>query len=91
LRGTDGDSGSQGRVQPLQVEAMNVVIVNRVSHEVLARYEIHRAGDGPVPPDQTYFDEAWRKAVADRLVEADHRVNYDFQLQRPKTLYEASR
>ena len=70
---------------------MNVVIVNRASHEVIARYEIHRAGDGPVPPDETYFDEAWRRAVADRLVEADHRRNYDFQLQRPKTIYEASR
>ena len=44
---------------------MNVVIVNRVSHEVIARYEIHRAGDGAVPPDETYFEEAWRRAVAD--------------------------
>ena len=91
MRRADVPSGTQGRVRPLQVRTMNVVIVNRVSHEVIARYEIHRAGDGPVPPDEIYFDEAWRKAVADRLVEADHRGNYDFQLQRPKTLYEASR
>jgi len=70
---------------------MNVVIVNRVSHEVIARYEVHRAGGGPVPSDATYFEEAWQKAVADRLVEADDRRNYDFQLQRPKTIYEASR
>ena len=91
MRRADRASGIQGRVRPLQVRAMNVVIVNRVSHEVIASYEIHRAGDGPVPPDGIYFDEAWRKALADRLVEADNRRNYDFQLQRPKTIYEASR
>lgn len=90
MRGADGAADPQGRYNLCRFGAMNVVIVNRVSHEVIARYEIHRAGDGPVPPDETYFDEAWRKAVADRLVEADHRVNCDFQLQRPKTLYEAS-
>jgi hypothetical protein len=69
---------------------MNVAIVKRATHDVVARYEIHKAGNGAPPPDEAYFDDAWERAVADGLVETRERRLYEFQLQRPKTLYEAS-
>ena len=69
---------------------MNVAIVKRSTKEVVARYEVHKAGDGTPPPDDEYFDEAWQRAVNDRLVDARQRRSYDFQLQLPKTIYESS-
>jgi hypothetical protein len=69
---------------------MNVAIVKRSSHDVIARYEIHRAGNGSPPKDDEYFDAAWDRAVEDGLVDLRRRREYEFLLQRPKTLYEAS-
>jgi hypothetical protein len=69
---------------------MNVVIIDRTSKEPLARYEIHLAGETDRPAEQRYFDDAWERAVADRLVEVGRRDAYEFQLQRPKNLYESS-
>lgn len=69
---------------------MNVAIVRRATNDVVARYEVHRAGNGSPPPDTEYFDEAWQRAVEDGLVDLHRRRDYDFQLQRPKTLYESS-
>jgi hypothetical protein len=69
---------------------MNVAIVKRGTHDVIARYEIHKAGNGAPPPDDAYFDEAWQKAVEDGLVELTRRRDYEFMLQPPKTLYESS-
>jgi hypothetical protein len=65
---------------------MNVAIIKRSSHEVIARYEVHKAGNGAAPPDDEYFDEAWSRAVADRLVDAKDQRAYKL----PKTIYEAS-
>lgn len=70
---------------------MNVVINRREDCKVIVRYEIHLAGEDTTPPDQAYFDEAWKRAVADRLVDGRHRADYGFQLQLPTTIYEASR
>ncbi len=70
---------------------MNVFINRRNDSKVIVRYEIHLAAENPAPPDQAYFDEAWNRAVEDRLVEADRRADYRFQLQLPTTIYEASR
>jgi hypothetical protein len=70
---------------------MNVIISHRPTKEVIARYEIHLVRGDDVPEDERYFDDAWRHAVANSFVEPDDRSDYDFQLQRPKTLYEASR
>ena len=69
---------------------MNVIISHHSTKEVIARYEIHLVRGDDVPEDQHYFDDAWRQAVADGFVDPDQRSAYDFQLQRPKTLYEAS-
>jgi hypothetical protein len=69
---------------------MNVAIVKRATKDVIARYEIHRAGNGSLPPDDEYFDAAWERAVVDGLVDMRRRREYEFQLQPPKTLYEAS-
>lgn len=69
---------------------MNVIISHRVTNEVIARYEIHLAGENPSPADREYFDDAWQRVLADGLVESDDRTDYRFQLQRPKTLYESS-
>jgi hypothetical protein len=69
---------------------MNVAIVKRSSHDVIARYEIHRAGNGSPPEDNEYFEAAWDRAVEDGLVDVGRRREYEFLLQRPKTLYEAS-
>jgi hypothetical protein len=69
---------------------MNVAIVRRGTRDVVARYEIHRATNGSPPADDEYFDAAWQRAVEDGVVELGHRRDYDFLLQRPKTLYESS-
>ena len=69
---------------------MNVVIIDRKSREPVARYEIHLAGETDRPAEQRYFDDAWERAVSDRLVEGEQRAAYEFQLQRPKNLYESS-
>lgn len=69
---------------------MNVAIVNRQTHDVIARYEIHRAANGSPPPDDEYFDAAWNRAVEDGLVDMRRRRDYEFLLQLPKTIYEAS-
>jgi hypothetical protein len=69
---------------------MNVFVNRREDCKVIVRYEIHLAGESTTPPDQAYFDEAWKRAVADGLVDADHRADYGFQLQLPTTIYEAS-
>ncbi|HEX5048855.1 MAG TPA: hypothetical protein VFX89_17205 [Gammaproteobacteria bacterium] len=69
---------------------MNVVIIDRANKEPVARYEIHLAGENDRPGEQRYFDDAWERAVSDRLVEVERRDRYDFQLQRPKNLYESS-
>jgi len=69
---------------------MNVIISERATREVIGRYEVHLAGEGKAPPDEEYFDDAWQKAIADRVVDAAHRELYDFEMQRPKTLYESS-
>jgi hypothetical protein len=69
---------------------MNVAIVLRATNDVVARYEVHRAGNGSPPPDTEYFDEAWQRAVEDGVVDLHRRRDYDFRLQRPKTLYESS-
>ena len=69
---------------------MNVAIVERATKGVIARYEIHKAGNGSPPPDDVYFDEAWQQAVEDGLVDLRRRRDYEFQMQRPKTLYESS-
>ena len=69
---------------------MNVFINHRKDCKVIVRYEIHLAGKNTKPPDQAYFDEAWKLAVAEGLVDADRRADYGFQLQLPTTIYEAS-
>jgi hypothetical protein len=69
---------------------MTVAIERRATNDVVARYEVHRAGNGSPPPDSDYFDEAWQRAVEDGVVELNRRRDYDFQLQRPETLYESS-
>lgn len=69
---------------------MNVAIVKRDTRDVIARYEVHKAGNGTPPPDDEYFDTAWDRAVEDGLVDLRRRRDYDFLLQRPKTIYEAS-
>jgi hypothetical protein len=70
---------------------MNVVINRREDCKVIVRYEIHLADGDSTPPEQAYFDEAWRRAVADGLVDGNRRTDYGFQLQLPTTIYEASR
>lgn len=69
---------------------MNVAIVRRATNDVIARYEVHRAGNGSPPEDAEYFDEAWQRAVEDGLVDLHRRREYEFRLQRPETLYESS-
>lgn len=69
---------------------MNVFVIRRQGSEVVARYEIHLAGDDDPPADQQYFDGAWQRAVADGLVDERERADYQFRLQKPETLYESS-
>ena len=41
---------------------MNVVINRPKDQTVIVRYEIHLAGEDTTPPEQAYFDEAWKRA-----------------------------
>ena len=67
---------------------MNVFIVKRDTRDVIARYEVHKAGDKEQPPpDREYFETAWQRAIGDRLVEPEERRSYDFLMQPPKNLY----
>jgi hypothetical protein len=70
---------------------MNVLISRREDRAVIVLYEIHLAGEDRTPPDRSYFDEAWKRAVADGLVDGERRADYGFQLRLPTTIYEASR
>jgi hypothetical protein len=69
---------------------MNVYIKDRNTQQPVARYEIHLAVADETPPEEKYFDAAWRKALQDGVVTPD-RDTYEFQLQPPKNLYESSR
>ena len=69
---------------------MNVAISRRTDSEVLVRYEIHLAGSNDSPPAEAYFDEAWRRAIADGFVDGTDRAPYLFHLHLPTTLYESS-
>jgi len=81
----------QGRQRLLSERHDHVIINRRKDFKVIVRYEIHLAGEDTTPPDEAYFDEAWKRAVADRLVDGSRRADYGFQLQLPTTIYEASR
>ncbi len=69
---------------------MNISISRRSDAQVIVRYEIHLAGDQDPPPEEAYFDEAWRRAIADGFVDGVDRAEYMFHLQLPTTLYESS-
>ena len=69
---------------------MNVAISRRADAKVIVRYEIHLAGDDDPPPQEAYFDDAWRRATTDGLVDGTDRAAYLFHLHLPTTLYESS-
>ena len=69
---------------------MNVTIVRRGTTDVIAEYEVHKVGNGSPPADDAYFDEAWQRAVEDGLVDLHRRRDYDFRLERPRTLHEST-
>lgn len=56
---------------------MNVRIVKTSTNSLISDYPIFPGGTlGRVEKD--YFDEAWRRAVEDGLVDADDRSSYQF-------------
>lgn len=62
---------------------MNITIIESDSGRIVVQYPIVLVGQDYEPTDQEYFDEAWRCAVDDGLVEADSRSDYTFELAEP--------
>lgn len=60
--------------------SMNVRIVDRKKNAVVAQYEVNLGAFNYKPKPQEYYDDAWRCAVEDRLVKADERDKYTFEI-----------
>lgn len=61
---------------------MNVLIVETETGKLVATVPVNLQGMNYKPSEQEHFDEAWRCAVADKIVEPSHRGKYSFQLIR---------
>jgi predicted adenine nucleotide alpha hydrolase (AANH) superfamily ATPase len=55
---------------------MEVKIIEKETGRIINKYSINWIGGNYTPDSQWYFDEAWRCAVDDKLVEEGHRDNY---------------
>jgi len=61
---------------------MDVMIVNKSTNRVVAKYAIRMQSLNYRPSEQEYFTEAWECAVEDGIVDAEHRDEYSFQYER---------
>lgn len=56
---------------------MEVLITEIITNHII-RVRVILGGLNYNPSEQAYFDEAWRCAVVDNLVNQDHRGSYAF-------------
>lgn len=61
---------------------MNIKIIETESGKLIAELSIKIGGLNYSPTEEEHFDEAWRAAVEDKIVDATNRQGYSFQLSR---------
>lgn len=59
---------------------MNVLIIETKTGKVVATIPVIHHGMNYTSSEQEYFNEAWRCAVEDNIVEPNRRFEYSFQL-----------
>ena len=59
---------------------MKVRISDIYSNEEIKTYSIDLGHTNPHLLDQDYFEEAWKIAVEENLVNQDHRSEYKFEI-----------
>jgi hypothetical protein len=62
---------------------MDVAIVKIETGRVVALVPVNIHGANYTPHEKDYFDEAWRAAVEDGLVDADEHQLHRFELRGP--------
>jgi hypothetical protein len=65
--------------------AVRVLIMKRDANAVVAQYEINLRAANYRVTEREYYDEAWRCAVTDRLVDPNEHDLYWFKLEPPKS------
>lgn len=59
---------------------MNVLVIETKTGKVAVTVPVINHGISYTPSEQEYFNEAWRCAVEDNIVEPNRRFEYRFQL-----------
>ena len=62
---------------------MNVLVIEVKTGKVAATIPVIHHGMNYIPSEQEVFNEAWRCAVEDNIVEPNRSFEYDFQLVPP--------
>ena len=58
----------------------NVRIIDALSNKLVVEYQINLQSVGEDILNEDYFEEAWRCALEDNLVESDNKSQYKFSL-----------
>jgi hypothetical protein len=61
---------------------MNVLIIETKTGRLVATIPTVVKGMNYVPLEQEYFNEAWRCAIDDKVVDPKRRGEYTFQLEK---------
>jgi hypothetical protein len=61
---------------------MNVIIQDKFTRKIIYIGSIILRGANYAPSEDEYFEEAWKTACEDGLVESHNRSNYLFTLQK---------
>jgi hypothetical protein len=58
---------------------MQVIIIEKATSKVVAQVPVTLGGIDYTPSEAEWFDEGWRAAVEDNLVNANERAKYRFE------------
>jgi len=61
---------------------MNVLIIETKTGRLEAKIPTVMKGMNYAPSEQEYFNEAWRCAIDDKVVDPNRRGEYTFQLEK---------
>ncbi len=59
---------------------MDVLIIETNTGKLIGSFPIVLGGQNYTPSEKEYFDQAWRCALEDNMVEQDGREKYSFKL-----------
>jgi len=60
---------------------MQIIIIEKSTNRVVATVPVALGGVNYVPADSEWFDQAWKAAVEDNLVDAHQRGRYSFDFE----------